>query len=115
MQTDRYRILIVLYVRSLLKALVAEAVAKQFCHGRVAYFARTRAALARVVRSISTVTGVDRWAFRSVTVGIPTTDLETLQIYHTTFYMWVDDWFNIVDVGSGTSSPYFKFLSLLSS
>lgn len=51
-------------VRSLLKALVAEAVAKQFCHGRVAYFARTRAALARVVRSISTVTGVDRclWA-----------------------------------------------------
>lgn len=42
------------------ESTVVEAVAKQFCHGREVYFPRTRTALARVVRSISTITGVDR-------------------------------------------------------
>lgn len=39
---------------------VAEVVAKETSHERVVYFPRTRTALARVVRSISTIIRVDR-------------------------------------------------------
>lgn len=39
----------------------------------------------------------------SVTIEVPTTDIEMLQIYHTTFYEWVDDWFNTVNRTNKTS------------